>query len=165
MAKRSATPSDVARAIFDALGRHDLDAALDLVAEDSVDDFVAIGRFDGRPAIRAFFDGLLAAFPDFAIEVDRIVGDDAAAVVQWRASGGFTGAPFQGIEPTGKRVELRGVDVMQVTGGLVTFNTIYYDGASFARQVGMLPTSGSTTDRAVLSVFNAATRLRSKLNR
>jgi len=165
MAKRSTTPSDVARAIFDAVGRHDLDAAFDMVAEDSVDDFVAIGRFEGRPAIRTFFEGLLAAFPDFAMEVERIVGDDATAVVQWGASGRFSGSPFQGIEPTGKRVEIRGVDVMQIVGGRVTFNTIYYDGASFARQVGMLPTSGSTTDRAVLSAFNAATRLRSKLNR
>jgi steroid delta-isomerase-like uncharacterized protein len=165
MAKRTATPSEVARAIFDAVGRHDLDAAMDLVAEDSVDDFVAIGRYEGRAAIRTFFDGLLAAFPDFAMEVDRTVGDDETAVVQWRASGGFTGAAFLGIEPTGKRVELRGVDVMQIASGRVIYDTIYYDGASFARQVGMLPTSGSTTDRAVLSAFNAATRLRSKLNR
>ena len=165
MAKRSPTPADVARALFDAVGRHDLDAAFELVDEDAVDDFVAVGRFEGRAAIRGFFEELFAAFPDFGIEVERVVADDGAAAVQWRAWGRFTGAPFQGIEPTGRRVEIRGVDVLQVADGRVGGNTIYYDGASFARQVGMLPAAGSSVDRAVLSTFNAATRLRGRLNR
>jgi steroid delta-isomerase-like uncharacterized protein len=159
------TPAEVARAIFDAVGKKQLDDAMAFVAEDSVDDFVAIGLFEGKDAIRKFFDELLAAFPTFEMAVERVVGDDANAVVQWKASGDFTGGPFQGIEPTGKYVEIRGVDVMEISEGLVRHNTIYYDGASFARQVGMLPGTGTTMDRAVLNTFNAATRLRKRIRR
>jgi steroid delta-isomerase-like uncharacterized protein len=162
---RTQTPAEVARAIFDAVSKKRLDNAMAYVAEDAVDDFVAIGRFEGKAAIRRFFDELLAAFPTFEMIVERIVGDDSTAVVQWRASGDFTGGPFQGVEPTGKHVEIRGVEVMEIVDGSVRHNTIYYDGAAFARQVGLLPAAGTTLDRAVLSLFNTATRLRTRLTR
>ena len=157
------TPAEVARAIFDALGKKELDDAMAFVAEDGVDDFVAVGRFEGKPAIRQFFEELLTAFPTFEVAVERIVGDDTTAVTQWKASGDFTGEPFQGVEPTGRYVEIRGIDVMEIGDGMVRHNTIYYDGAAFARQVGLLPKAGTTMDRAMLSVFNAATRLRKRL--
>lgn len=159
------TPSEVARTIFEALSKRDLDTAMKFNTDDAVDDFVAIGEFRGRLAIRRFFDELLAAFPDFDIAVDRIVGDDSAAVVQWHAAGTFSGGKFQGIEPTGKHVQIRGVDVMEFAEGRYVHNTIYYDGASFARQIGMLPRSGSVTEKATLAAFNATTRLRQRRNR
>ena len=159
------TPSEVARTIFEALSKRDLDTAMKFNTDDAVDDFVAIGEFRGRLAIRRFFDELLAAFPDFDIAVDRIVGDDSAAVVQWHAAGTFSGGKFQGIEPTGKHVQIRGVDVMEFAEGRYVHNTIYYDGASFARQIGMLPRAGSVTEKATLAAFNATTRLRQRRNR
>ena len=39
-------------------------------------------------------------------------------------------------------------------------NTAYYDGASFARQVGMLPPEGSGAERTMKSAFNAVTKVR-----
>jgi len=162
--KPAATPLKVARAIFDALGKKELDAAFEFLGPDTVDDFVAIGEIRGKPAIRRFFDELFAAFPDFEMTTQRIIADRGTAVVQWHAAGTFCGGAFQGIEATGRHVEIRGVDVMEISDGKVRHNTIYYDGASFARQIGMLPHSGSRTDKAVLSVFNAVTRVRHGLS-
>jgi len=158
-----ATPLKVARAIFDALSKKDLDALSEFHTDATVDDFVAIGEIRGKASIRRFFEELFSAFPDFALTVDRIVGDRSTAMAQWRATGTFSGGKYQGIEPTGKYVETRGVDVLEITGGLVVRDTIYYDGASFARQIGMLPKRGSGVDNATLSVFNAVTRLRKRL--
>jgi len=152
-------PVDVARAVFDAVSRKDPDGIVATGAPGYVDDFVAIGEIRGHDAIRAFFVGLFAAFPDFTLAVDRIVADDAAAVVQWHAAGTFTGGPFQGIAPTGRRVEIRGVDVLEIADGLVQHNTIYYDGAAFARQIGLLPGLGSRADQALRVAFNAKTTL------
>ena len=36
----------------------------------------------------------------------------------------------------------------------------YFDGASYARQIGMLPPDGSGADRAMKSAFNTVTKLR-----
>jgi len=41
-------------------------------------------------------------------------------------------------------------------------NTVYYDGADFARQIGMLPPRDSALDRGVLTLFNTGTRLRQR---
>ncbi|MBV9207281.1 MAG: ester cyclase [Actinobacteria bacterium] len=153
------TPAEVARAAFDAVIRKDPDGIVAAGAPGYVDDFVAIGEIRGHEAVRAFFRELFAAFPDFAMTVNRLVADETSAVVQWHAAGTFAGGPFQGIAPTGRRVEIRGVDVMEIADGLIQRNTIYYDGATFARQIGLLPVRGSRADQALLAAFNAKTTL------
>jgi len=158
------TPSEVARTIFEALSKRDLDTAMKFNTDDAVDDFVAIGEFRGRLAIRRFFDELLAAFPTRyrggPYRRRRLRRRGAVA-----CSRTFSGGKFQGIEPTGKHVQIRGVDVMEFAEGRYVHNTIYYDGASFARQIGMLPRAGSATEKATLFGFNASTRLRQRRNR
>ena len=152
------TPAEVARTAFDAVTSKDPDGSVlgrqigSMTSSQSV-------RVRGHAAIRAFFRETFAAFPDFEIAVDRIVADAASAAVQWHATGTFSGGPFQGILATGRRVKLRGVDMMEVADGLIQHNTIYYDGASLARQIGMLPSQGSRADRALVFVFNAKSRL------
>ena len=155
------TPAEVAKAAVHAVASHDPDAIVALGAPDYVDDFIAVGEFKGRQAIRAFFTEMFVAFPDLTMSAERIVGDDRAAVAQWAVTGTFSGGPFQGIRPTGARVSFRGVDVMEVEDGLIQRNTIYYDGATFARQIGMLPGQGSRIDRLMVAAFNARTRLTS----
>jgi steroid delta-isomerase-like uncharacterized protein len=149
--------ADLARALFAAIGRHDLDAVRALDAPDVVDDFVAIGVFSGVDAVIGFFAELFAAVPDFRIDVLNVTAEGDTAVVQWHATGTFSGGPFQGIHATGRSVDLRGCDVMRFEDGLLKHNTIYYDGLAFARQIGLLPTEGSRADRALQTVFNART--------
>ena len=154
-----------ARAGFDALRAHDLDALERIMHPDNVNDIVAVGIRNGREEVVDFFRETFAAFPDMQMEVLRVVANDEVAFVQWRASGTFTGAPFQGIEPTGRRVDNRGVDCMEIVDGKVVKNTIYYDGLSLGRAVGMLPAKDSLPDRAMLQAFNAVTKLRARLRR
>jgi steroid delta-isomerase-like uncharacterized protein len=156
-------PAEVAAAIFDALQHRDLDAVARLQHDDVDDDFVAVGVFRGKAAVRAFFEQLFAAVPDLSLTPVRILAGDDHATVQWRMTGTFSGSPFEGVHPTGRRVELKGVDVMHIVDGLLVDNTIYYDGLSFTRQIGMLPDAGSRGDRAMVAAFNAQTDLRSKL--
>ena len=153
------TPAEVARAAFDAVISKDLHGIVAVTAPGYVGDFIPIGEVRGGEAVRDLFGELFAAFPDYEMTVDRIVSDDTSAAVQWHSTGTFTGGPFQGILPNGRRVEIRGADVMEISGGLVQHNTIYWDGAAFARQVGMLPSRGSCADRALVAAFNAKSRL------
>jgi len=127
--------------------------------DDYADDFVAIGEFRGRDAVREFFAEMFAAFPDFEFTVERVAADSDAVAVKWHAHATFSGGRFQGIEPTGSRVLIRGCDFFEIEDGRIRRNTIYYDGASFARQIGLLPTKDSLADRAMLRLFNAKVRL------
>ncbi|WP_326624765.1 MULTISPECIES: ester cyclase [unclassified Streptomyces] len=135
------TPAEAARSLFEGIGRHELDNAEQMWSPDAVDTFVAVGEFRGLDAIVGFFTELLAAFPDMEVETERILSDGSWTTVQWHASGTFTGAPFLGIEATGRRFEgLRAVSVAEWDDQLrIRQNTIYWDGADFARQLGILP--------------------------
>jgi hypothetical protein len=108
----------VARAAFDAVIGKGPEGIVALGAPGYVDDFVAFGQARGQQAIRAFFGELFAAFPDFELTVDRIVADETSAAGQSHATGTFTGGAFQGILPTGRRAEIRGADIMEISGGL-----------------------------------------------
>jgi steroid delta-isomerase-like uncharacterized protein len=154
------SPAEVAAGIFDAVQRRDLDAVARLQHDDVDDDFVAVGVYSGKPAVRGFFEDLFVAVPDFTLTTERILADGEHATVQWRITGTFSGGPFLGVHATGRQIELRGIDVMHIVDGLLVDNTIYYDMLSFARQIGMLPSAGSRGDRAMTAAFNAQTDLR-----
>jgi steroid delta-isomerase-like uncharacterized protein len=156
----SNTAKDLAMASVEGVIGRDLDQIVERAhPDDYLDDFVAIGEFRGREAVRGFFAEMFAAFPDFEFTVDRVVADDEAVAVKWHAEATFTGSRFQGIEATGRQVLIRGCDFFEVEDGWIRRNTIFYDGASFARQIGMLPAKDSFADRAMLRLFNAKVRL------
>ena len=148
---------------FEKLGRHDLSSPEEIWAADAVDHFLPVCDAVGRDAIVAFLAELFAAFPDLRIEVENVVAAGSHAVVQWHGTGTFMGAPFQGIRPTGRKVDFRACDIVELgEDNLVRENTIYWDGAGFARQIGMLPPKGSILDRLVLAAFNTSTLVRTR---
>jgi steroid delta-isomerase-like uncharacterized protein len=163
------TPSQIARAIFHRIfDERDLSDPAAFWTDDSVDHFLAAGRtVRGGAALAAWFQDLFAAIPDWQLEIENTVDDgDRQVVVQWHARGTLSGAPFLGIEPNGRPIDIRGVDVIRLDeDGRVDTNTVYYDGAEFARQIGMLPRRDSRVDRLSLGGFNALTRLRGRLVR
>ena len=164
MPETATTPSELARANFQGVfDERDLDHPERYWSDRSTNHFLATGEtVRGSAELVEWFRKLFAAAPDWRIEIENVLDDgDRQAVVQWRGTGTFDGGPFQGIDATGRHVELRGVDVVRFDAdGKVEDNTIYYDGAEFARQVGMLPPRGSSADRALLAAFNAATRVK-----
>jgi steroid delta-isomerase-like uncharacterized protein len=153
----------LARQAIEMLARHDLDGLERCWHDDIVEDFVAVGVFHGKREVRRFFDEMLTAFADFAIEIETLIGDDSTAFVSWRVTGTFAGGPFQGVAPTGAVIELRGTDRMEFAGAKMVRNTVYYDGMSFARAVGMMPAAGSAAEGAMKSAFNAVTAVKQRI--
>ncbi len=162
----SQDPGTLMQASFEALAAKDLESLSAGHHPDVVENFIVLGPIKGKSSVRDFFAQFFTAVPDLVFEIESVMGvDENVAVGQWKMSGTFNGGPFQGIEPTGRFIELRGIDVMEFENGLLRFNTIYYDGLSFARQVGLLPAAGSRSDQAMLTAFNASTRIKSRLRR
>lgn len=157
-------PDELMRTAFDAANKHDLTESYWL-DEKSVYHFIGIGVFRGRAQIIDYFNGMFAAMPDFQLEIERTIREGITASVVWNATGTFRGSSLMGVAPTGKRLVFRGVDVVELEGGIVRSNTVYMDSMSFARQVGMLPPDGSSADKALKSSFNLLTGLRRAVRR
>lgn len=122
---------------------------------------------NSREEVVTWFQGLFDAVPDLHMEVEdvAIAGDPGRerVTVRWRMTGTFSGAPYLGIEPTGRSIDLRGMDLIDIEDGRVAGNNIYYDQLAFARQIGMLPAGGSLGDRLMTRAFNLVTKGRAKV--
>ena len=116
--------------------------------------------------IKAFFNGLFAAFPDYEFEILELAASGKNAACRWHSTGTFLGpGRFQGLAPTGARIELEGCDMLRVEDGLIVENNAYVNGALIAQQLGLLPQQGSTADRVVTGAFNAKTAALGHLRR
>jgi steroid delta-isomerase-like uncharacterized protein len=157
------TALTVVRGYFDALARRDPDAMARFWAPDGVEHIA--GMFDGTgpDEVRDFFAGLFSAMPDFRLVVDHTVTQRDRVAVHWHATGTFTGTDFLGIEATGGRVRLEGVDLLRVADGLIVRNDAYADGMGFARQLGLIPEAGSKQEARLYGLFNRRTRLMAKM--
>jgi steroid delta-isomerase-like uncharacterized protein len=161
---KAQTTEEHALSYFEAVTARDLDAMIAHLADDVIEDITPVGILRGTGEVRDFFAQLFGAFPDFEFTVEHSMSNPQMAAIQWRATGTFRGAPFQGIEPTGRRIEVRGCDCIEVEDGKITRNTAYYDGAAFARGLGLLPQTGSGGEKAMLAAFNAVTKVRSRFS-
>ena len=83
--------------------------------------------------VREFLGGIIGPFPDF---VFKVVENDGPGRPRRRPLGGagtFTGTPFQGVEPTGARLDLEGIDVLIVRDGVIVENNAFADGDDASR--------------------------------
>lgn len=129
------------------------------------EDWPIVGRLEGKQAVRDHFAAIFAAIPDLHIDLERTAADGETVFAHWHMTGTFTGAPFLGIQATGRTVDLRGTDCFTIRDEKVVANFIAYDGMAFAVQAGVLPPHGTAADRAMTVAVNVLTRTRRLLRR
>jgi predicted ester cyclase len=162
--------ADVARGYFDAVASRDSKAIAAWYAPGSIDRLVGMAELRAPDGVREWFTALFAAIPDFSFEVLDLVAEGDKAAVRWRSRGTFDGTGrFEGVAPTGAKLEVEGFDLLTVADGKVVSNQAYINGMDMARQMGVLPPAGSLADRAMLAATNAriaaADRVRGMLGR
>ncbi|HEX6229515.1 MAG TPA: ester cyclase [Solirubrobacterales bacterium] len=159
------SPTEIARELFETLlNRRDVDALRPYWADDLVEE-MPTGTYRGPDEMARYFAEVFAALPDFHIEPERIVGDEETVFVRWRMTGTFSGAPWEGIEPTGDRIEVLGMDCFTFRDGKVVHNVVVFDQLGFGQQIGMLPPDDSFGERAMRGAFNARTKLKQRFAR
>ena len=85
--------------------------------------------------------------------------------MQYRISGTFAGpGSLSGIQPTGDRFVIEGIDLLTVKDGLIQSNEAFPDSIALPRQLGMIPPQGSLADQRLTGAFNAKTRLTARLS-
>jgi steroid delta-isomerase-like uncharacterized protein len=161
----AATPLALVHRLLERLNDRDAESLGVFYAEDVVETWPVVGRLEGRKAVQDQFAEFFAAMPDFHVEVERMAADDETVFAHWHLTGTLTGAPFMGIEATGRAVDLRGTDCFTVRHGKVVAGFVAYDGITFAVQAGILPSYGSPVGRAMTVATNVMTCVRNTLGR
>jgi steroid delta-isomerase-like uncharacterized protein len=124
-----------------AWNAHDVDAILEMHAPDSVFENHTTGDVNvGSDAIGEAIRAIFTVFPDLEFETRRQYVRDGLVVQEWTARGTHLGKMNRAgleVEPTGRPVEYRGIDVIPVENGLVARKDVYSDGVTLLRQLGL----------------------------
>lgn len=158
-------PEAIALRYFEAIAARDLDTAVGMWAEGGREN--VRGQVDvlAPEGVRAFLGELLGAVPDLRFEIVSTTAQDDRCAVQWRLSGTFAGpGRLNGIEPTGDRMAMEGVDLLTVSDGLIQSNDAFPDSIALPRQLGMIPAQGSSAELRLTGAFNARTRLGARIS-
>ena len=146
---------------LEAWNRRDADAVAAFFADDAVYDDQGAGQIArGRDQIRAHVARVHAAFPDLHFELVRAAHGDDFTAGEWRSAMTHLGE-FDGLGPTGRAVESRGVDVASLDADdrIVRLDS-YYDGAAVMRALGLLPARGSRVEGALVRAASLLRRRR-----
>jgi steroid delta-isomerase-like uncharacterized protein len=131
-----ATYADV---INRAWNSHDIERVLSFYSPDYVGSDVGQPRLQrGHAGMRAMLEQYWCAFPDLRFSVTHTVVQGGRVAILWVAEGTHQG-PIMNIPPTGHKVEVRGVSVIDVQDGLVVRGQYIWDLAGMLRHMGLLP--------------------------
>lgn len=126
----------------------DLDGVMDLYAEDAVQ-IMPDGTFEGWAAVRDRLGKELDAFSDIAHRVVSYTEQDDAFADEWVFVGTHTGPVTlpDGTEvpPTGKRIEIPGMEIVKMRDGKIVANNLYYDNLAVLVQFGLVPQAVAAT--------------------
>lgn len=89
-----------------------------MFAPDAVDHDPAPFQEQGREGYRRFFHYLISAFPDFTITPQRMVADDDTIAFAYTLTGTHQGE-FEGVAATGRRIEVRGLQLGRFEDGQI----------------------------------------------
>lgn len=135
----------VRRLFDDVINRGDLERADDLVYVGFVEHNPTPGQTAGLAGFKQVLTMLRAAFPNFGITIDELVAEGDKVAVRLTARGDHHGA-FQGIPPTGRRVEWEGISMLRIADGQVVERWFHGDVLGLRQQLGG-PTPGQPPGR------------------
>jgi steroid delta-isomerase-like uncharacterized protein len=139
---------DAAQSLEEAIGRynqawndHDLDAIMAMHAPDMVFENHTAGESAQGAEVREQIASIFETWPDIHFETRRLYARDGVVTQEWTASATHTNTMRRGdlvVEPTGRKIEWRGVDVIPFESNQIKRKDVYSDSVSILRQVGLL---------------------------
>jgi steroid delta-isomerase-like uncharacterized protein len=126
---------------FEEINRGNLDAASECLAPD----LALNGEQIGREAAKRRDGAMRAAFPDLHYDVEDLVAEGDTVVARWRMTGTHEGdlaGPTMSVPPSGRRIDLWGMSLCRIEGGMVAENWERFDMMEFLGQLGVIRSPG-----------------------
>lgn len=125
----------------DAWNAHDVERIGSMHAQDMVfENHTAGERAEGEQAL-AHIARIFESWPDIEFHTRRLYVREDLVVQEWTARATHVKPLSRGeivAEPSGKRIEWNGMDVIPFEDGLIKRKDVYSDSVSILRQVGLL---------------------------
>jgi steroid delta-isomerase-like uncharacterized protein len=145
-----------------AWNSYDANAIEDLVTADIVWEDPALPEpAHGVEQVKDFMRRSWRAFPDLAFEPGAmwLHPDRPSLSWAWRMTGTHRGMiDPPGFAPTGRRIDVDGIDVWDFVDGRIHRYRAFYDMAALARQIGAMPPAGSAGEKVGVLLQRAQAR-------
>ena len=128
-------PKSLARRFYQEVSAGNLDALDELLADDFVDHEEFPGIEPTKEGVRQYFALFRSAFPDLHMEPHEIVAEDDLVCARVTMTGTHDGE-FVGLAPTGRRVEVEGIDMVRVRDGRAVEHWGVTDAMTMMQQLG-----------------------------
>jgi steroid delta-isomerase-like uncharacterized protein len=138
-----ANPEAIAREMIDAINRNDMAAYKALLHSEysyrGPDGEVQRGPDAGVAIVQIY----RTAFPDdMSLDLKKIHSAGDTAIVEFTGKGTHKG-DLAGIAPTGRRIEMPIVTVLEMRDGKVHTEREYFDNAHLLQQLGLMPAAAT----------------------
>jgi steroid delta-isomerase-like uncharacterized protein len=147
--QQTVSSSDLARAIYDAFNRNDIEGVIGASSPDVTVEFVAWGqKATGHDGLRAFLSTWKKMAPDSTVEVlTQFSGDDGVVneCVFRGTNTGTLSTPEGEVDPTGRAIAVRFCEIFRITDGNLVSLTNYADTATLLVQLGLMPAPANTS--------------------
>ena len=131
----------IARRWVDEIWQNASEAAIDeLLADNFVFNYPSPGANSDREGYKRAIREPRTSFPDIQFTTEDMVAEGDKVAVQWKGTATHKGE-FFGIAPTGKRVTMAGISIIQIVGGKIIREVGYMDTLDVLQQIGAFPTS------------------------
>jgi len=128
-----------AETINEAWNSHDIEKVLSFYSPEYVgDDVGQASLLRGHEGLRSMLEGYWRAFPDLRFEVISTLVDGDRVAIVWVGEGTHQGT-IMNIPPTGHKVTVRGVSIIDVRDEMVVSGQYIWDLAGMLRHMGLLP--------------------------
>lgn len=111
-------------------------AVLDeVLADDLAEHSLFPGQATGRESFTRRFTLVRTAFPDATMTVEDAMADGDKVICRWTLRGTHTG-PFASLPPTGRSVEISGINIARIAGGKIVEHWASFDHLGLLQQLG-----------------------------
>ncbi len=131
----------------EAINSGNFDALKQAFASNVKDHDPAPDQGPGPEGFAQFFRALRSAFPDLAVAVDHLVGDEDNVAIAYTMTGTHKGN-FQGMAPTGKKIRARGVQIARFEHGKIVERWGSSDELGILKQIGAAVEPGAGIGKA-----------------
>lgn len=128
---------EVATELFEAWSSGDPDAPEPYWTPDGVLDDVASGRFEGWPAIRAFFAGGLTRTANLVLAPKEFWANDDGLALLYEMSGDVVRPESFGPEHVGRRWSVPCMSYLRFDGDRIAYEADFHDKGARAKSLGI----------------------------
>ncbi|WP_419802269.1 ester cyclase [Mucilaginibacter sp.] len=120
----------------EAVNTGQLELLRDLISSDSVDHDPSPNQGTGPEGYIRFFTMMRSAFPDMKVTVETLLADEDKVAFAYTLTGTHQGT-FMTVEPTGKTIKARGMQISKFENGKMTERWGSSDELGILKQLGV----------------------------